>query len=115
MEILIVASLITSLLAGVAALFAPCCIGVLLPAYFASIFRQKRTVILMTLVFFFGLLVVFLPIGLGLGFMGNLFKQYHNTIYIIGSVFLFGLGSLLILGKQLSLPFHTKSPVKVTG
>ncbi len=115
MEALIIASLIAALLAGLAALFAPCCIGVLLPAYFASIFRQKRTVFLMTLVFFLGLLAVFLPIGLGLGFIGNIFKQYHNTIYVIGSLFLFALGCLLILGKQFSMPFHAKSPSKVTG
>jgi len=115
MEILIVASLITSLLAGVAALFAPCCIGVLLPAYFASIFRQKKTVFLMTLVFFFGLLAVFLPLGLGFGLLGQILKQYHNLIYGIGAGFLFLLGMFILLGFHFSLPFQTKSQIKVTG
>src|SRR3989344_8309247 len=115
MEILIVASLITSLLAGVAALFAPCCIGVLLPAYFASIFRQKKTVFLMTLVFFFGLLAIFLPLGLGFGLLGQILKQYHNLIYGIGAGFLFLLGMFILLGFHFSLPFQTKSQIKVTG
>lgn len=115
MDALIVASLVTATLAGLAALFAPCCIGVLLPAYFASIFRQKRTVLLMTVVFFLGLLAVFLPIGLGFGLIGDVFKQFHRTIYIIGSIFLFSLGSFLILGKHLSMPYNIGHKGKVTG
>ncbi len=115
MEILIIASLVTALLAGIAALFAPCCIGVLLPAYFASIFRQKKTILLMTLVFFFGLLAIFLPLGLGFGFIGQMLKQYHNLIYGIGAGFLFLLGISILLGYHFSLPFQTKSQIKVTG
>ena len=48
--VLVMASLVTAFIAGVAALFAPCCITVLLPAYLGSIFRQKATIMLMTLV-----------------------------------------------------------------
>ena len=39
METLIIASLVTAFIAGTAALFAPCCITVLLPAYLGSIFK----------------------------------------------------------------------------
>ena len=115
MEIIILAALITAYLAGVAALFAPCCIGVLLPAYFGSIFRQKKTILLMTLVFFFGLLAVFLPLGLGIGFLGELFKEYHNMIYLMASIFFLILAGIILLGFHMSLPFKTKSQVKVTG
>lgn len=115
MEVIILAALITAYLAGVAALFAPCCIGVLLPAYFGSIFRQKKTVVLMTFVFFFGLLTVFLPLGLGMGFLGQLFKEYHNIIYLVASVFFLILAGIILLGFHMSLPFKTKSNVKVTG
>ncbi len=115
MEIIILASLITAYLAGVVALFAPCCIGVLLPAYFGSIFRQKKTVILMTMIFFFGLLAVFLPLGLGMGFLGQLFKEYHNTIYLTASVFFLILAGIILLGFHMSLPFKTRFQVKVTG
>ena len=115
MEVIILAAFITAFLAGVAALFAPCCIGVLLPAYFGSIFRQKKTILIMTLVFFFGLLTIFLPLGLGMGFLGQLFKEYHNTIYIAASVFFLILAGIILLGYHMSLPFKTKSSLKVTG
>ncbi|KKT78169.1 MAG: Cytochrome c biogenesis protein transmembrane region, partial [Candidatus Giovannonibacteria bacterium GW2011_GWC2_44_8] len=78
METLIIASLITAFIAGIAALFAPCCITVLLPSYLGSIFREKRKVFLMTFVFFLGLLAVFLPLGMGAAGLGKLFSRYHD-------------------------------------
>lgn len=116
MEVLITASFLAAFIAGIAALFAPCCITVLLPTYFASIFRQKRTVFLMTFIFFLGLLAVFLPLGLGIGGLGQLFTQYHNTLYLIGAIFLLFLGAFILLGKHFSLPFsvpHTSG--KISG
>src|SRR3989344_2347675 len=74
------ASLITAFIAGIAALFAPCCITVLLPSYLGSIFREKRKVFLMTFVFFLGLLAVFLPLGMGAAGLGKLFSRYHDQI-----------------------------------
>ena len=104
MDLLISASFIASFFAGVAALFAPCCITVLLPTYFASIFKQKATVFLMTFVYFLGLLAIFLPLGLGVSFLTQIFSQYHDTIFLLGSVFLIFLGLSLLLGKQFALP-----------
>lgn len=113
MELLISASLISAFIAGIAALFAPCCITVLLPAYLGSIFKQRATVFLMTFVFFFGLLVLFLPLGVGFAGLGQLFSQYHNTIFIAGGLFLLTLGASILLGKHFSLPFHPRSNVPV--
>lgn len=115
MDVVLTAALITAYLAGVAALLAPCCIGVLLPAYFGSVFRQRRTVLLMTVVFSFGLLTVFLPLGLGMGYLGKLFKDYHNGIYLSASIFFIILAAIILLGVHISLPFRTKSQVKLTG
>src|SRR3990172_10269539 len=81
MDLLISASFIASFFAGIAALFAPCCITVLLPTYFASIFKQKATVFLMTFVYFLGILSIFLPIGMGVSFLAQIFSQYHDTIF----------------------------------
>lgn len=105
MDLLISASFIASFFAGVAALFAPCCITVLLPTYFASIFKQKATVFLMTFVYFLGILSIFLPLGLGVSFLTQIFSQYHDTIFLIGGIFLIFLGISLLLGQQFSLPF----------
>lgn len=108
-------SLVTAFIAGIAALFAPCCITVLLPTYLASIFRQKRTVFLMTFVFFLGLLVVFMPLGLGAGGLGQLFSQYHNIIFEAGGLFLLLLGISILLGRHFSLPFSIPLNTKVNN
>ncbi len=115
MEVLIVTSLITAFIAGLAALFAPCCISVLLPSYLGSIFKQKRKIMLMTFVFFLGLATVFLPLGLGVAALGQVFKEYHNVIYLIGASLLLYFGAVLLLGYHLSLKPFSAPGVKVTG
>lgn len=115
MDLLFSASFVASFFAGVAALFAPCCITVLLPTYFASIFKQRTTVFLMTFVYFLGLLTVFLPIGLGAGFLTQIFSQYHNIIFLAGAIFLIFLGVSLVTGKQLSLPSPVHPQLLSTG
>lgn len=112
MELLLSASIIAAFIAGVAALFAPCCITVLLPAYLASIFRERYKVFLMTFIFFLGILTVFLPIGLGAAALGQFFSQYHNTTFGIGGAFLILLGLILVTGKHLSMPFRVNPSLK---
>src|SRR3989338_3451010 len=111
--VLIIASLVTAFIAGIAALFAPCCITVLLPAYFGSIFRQKRTIMLMTFVFFMGLLAVFLPLGLGFATLGALFSKYHNLLFVSGGIFLLFLGISILLGMHFSWSFSSHPKMKV--
>ncbi len=112
MELLLSASIIAAFIAGVAALFAPCCITVLLPSYFASIFRERRQVFLMTFIFFLGILTVFLPIGFGAAALGRIFSRYHNIIFGIGGVFLAILGIILLTGRHFSLPFRVNPSLK---
>ena len=115
MEVFIGASLIVAFIAGIAALFAPCCITVLLPAYLGSIFRQKRTVFLMTFVFFLGLLSVFLPLGLGAAGLGQLFREYHGLSFISRGLFLLFLGATILLGRHFSFPFSINRGIRVGG
>lgn len=112
---LLLASLITAFIAGIAALLAPCCITVLLPSYLSSIFRQKRTVVAMTLVFFLGLLAVFLPLGLGFAGIGTLLSNNHDLIFIIGGTFLLLLGASILLGFHFSIPFTKHPKTKIAG
>jgi len=112
MDLIISASLIASFLAGIAALFAPCCITVLLPTYFASIFKEKTKVFLMTFIYFIGILTIFLPIGLGVSFLTQIFSQYHDTIFLLGGIFLLFLGLSLLLGQQFSLPFSVRPELR---
>lgn len=113
MELLIGTSLIAAFIAGIAALFAPCCITVLLPTYLASVFRERRTVFLMTFVFFLGLLTIFLPLGLGFAGLGQLLSSWHNTIFAIGAAALLFLGASLLLGKHFSMPFMPSSSMPI--
>lgn len=115
MELLISASFIAAFFAGIAALFAPCCITVLLPTYFASIFKQRSTIFLMTFVYFLGLLAVFMPIGLGASAVTQMFSTYHNIIFTFGSLFLILLGLTLVSGFQFSFPTLVHPQLRNSG
>lgn len=112
MELVATASFITAFFAGVAALFAPCCIGVLLPSYLASVFKTRTKIFLMTFVYYLGLLTVFLPLGLGMAGLGSLFSKYHAVFFTIGGLFMVLLGASLVLGKSFMLPIHVKPKLK---
>lgn len=105
-------SMIAAFVAGVAALFAPCCITVLLPSYLANVFRSKFKIFWMTFVFFLGILTVFLPIGLGASGLAQFFNNYHNRIFLIGGIFLMCLGLFMIFGKGFKLPMSVKANFK---
>lgn len=112
MDILVGTSLIAAFVAGVAALFAPCCITVLLPSYLGNIFREKYKIFFMTFVFFLGILTVFLPIGLGASYLAQLFSKYHNIIFTVGGIFLVVLGITMLLGKKFSTPTSIRDGMK---
>lgn len=104
MELVAAASFITAFIAGMAALFAPCCIGVLLPSYLASVFKTKTKIFLMTFVFYLGILTIFLPIGLGIASLSSFFSDYHGAIFTLAGLFMVLLGLALLLGKSVMLP-----------
>ncbi len=112
METLVGTSLIAAFVAGVAALFAPCCITVLLPSYLGNIFREKYKIFFMTFVFFLGVATVFLPIGLGASYLAQLFSKYHNIIFSIGGIFLILLGVTMLLGKKFATPTSVRDGMK---
>lgn len=112
METLVGTSLVAAFVAGVAALFAPCCITVLLPSYLGNIFKEKYKIFFMTFVFFLGMATVFLPIGLGASFLAQLFNKYHNTIFSVGGIFLIALGLSMLLGKKFAAPVYLRDGMK---
>lgn len=103
MDIIFSASIIAAFLAGTVALFAPCCITVLLPAYLASAFKEKRNILKMTFVFFAGISVILVPIGLGAAGLAQLFRDFHREMYIFGGLLMIALGIFAFLGKGLTL------------
>ena len=69
----------------------------------------------MTLVFFLGLLAVFLPLGLGFASIGTLFSKSHDWLFIVGGIFLLMLGASILLGLHFSLSFTKHPKTKITG
>ncbi len=97
-------SVVAAVVAGSIALFAPCCISVMLPAYFASSFQNRRLLVAMTFLFAAGIATVILPIAMGAQALRNLFVTEHTPIYVIGGLLLLGFGAYTLLGGQMHLP-----------
>lgn len=113
MDIIFSASIIASFLAGMVALFAPCCITVLLPAYLASAFREKKNILKMTLIFFAGISAVLVPIGLGAAGLAQIFRDFHKELYIFGGLFMLLLAVMSVLGKGISMPLPKRIQAKM--
>ena len=108
MSILFGGSILVAFIAGMIALFAPCCISVLLPAYFASTFQNRRKIIGMTFIFGAGIATVIVPLVLGFSYVINLINAQHGLIYLIGGLFMLSLGVYLLLGGQFHMPVHSR-------
>lgn len=104
METLFQLSLLASFIAGMVALFAPCCITFLLPAYFANIFKEKKHVVLMTFIYSLGIFTIMLPVVLGAKALTQLFFNLHDQTYIIGGLFLILVGFSALIGFKLPMP-----------
>lgn len=108
-------SLAAAAVAGSIALFAPCCISVMLPAYFATSFQNRRTLVAMTFLFAAGIGTVVLPIALGAAALRQLITEQHTTVYFVGGLFLVGLAAYLLLGGKMRLPMPGASRGARTG
>lgn len=104
-DVLLGSSVLGGFIGGVLALFAPCCITVLLPSYFAATFRNVGTLLRMTFLFGAGVAVVILPIALGLAALGQLFSSYHTVLFLVGGIFLLALGVMTLRGRGFEVPF----------
>ncbi len=105
-------SVIAAVVAGTIALFAPCCISVMLPSYFASSFQNRRLLTAMTFLFGAGVATVILPIALGASALRQLFLQEHTAIYVAGGLLMLALGSYTLLGGRISLPMPGRSATR---
>src|SRR6266700_4328864 len=97
-------AVLAAVIAGAIALFAPCCISVMLPAYFASSFQNPRLLVAMTFLFAAGIATVILPIAMGASVLRQLLTTQHTPIYVIGGILMLLLGGYLLLGGQIHLP-----------
>ncbi len=103
-ELLLGTTLLASFLGGLVALLAPCCISVMLPAYFATGFRNHGGVVPATLVFGGGVATVILPIGLGATALSRLLIEQHTVVFLIGGVLMLLGGVAMLVGWKPNLP-----------
>ncbi|GMQ93816.1 MAG: hypothetical protein BMS9Abin12_1296 [Acidimicrobiia bacterium] len=104
-------SLLAAFLAGSVALFAPCCITVLFPAYLSAAVRNSRwRLIPLTFIFATGIAVVLVPVTLGLGLLTRGLLKYQGAIYITGGVLMLVLAALALSGRGWTLPIMRGSP-----
>lgn len=97
-------SVIAAMVAGTVALFAPCCISAMLPAYFATAFQNRRKLIAMTFLFGAGVATVILPIALGAAFLQRLLLNEHTVIYVVAGALLLALAAYVLAGGRIHVP-----------
>ena len=108
-------SVVAAVVAGSVSLFAPCCISIMLPAYFSSAFQNRRALVAMTFLFATGVATVILPIAVGAAFLQRLFVSEHTPIYTGAGVLLLALAGYMLAGGRLHLPMPGRRASGRTG
>lgn len=90
-------SLISAFIGGVLALLSPCA-ALLLPAFFGSTVGAGSRLILHGLIFYVGMLLVLIPLGMGAGTLGALFTSHRGAIVLVASAILIVLGIVQFFG-----------------
>ncbi len=107
--------MLAATVAGVIALFAPCCISVMLPAYFASSFQNRRVLVAMTFLFAAGIATVILPLAMGASVLRRLITDQHTVVYVVGGLLMVGLAAYVLLGGRIHLPMPGRRAGGKTG
>lgn len=108
-------SVVAAVVAGMIALFAPCCISVMLPAYFASSFQNRGLLVAMTFLYSAGIATIILPLALGAAALRQLITIGHTPIYLVGGLLMLGLAAYTVLGGQVHLPMPGREASGNTG
>jgi cytochrome c-type biogenesis protein len=108
-------SVVAAVLAGAIALFAPCCVSVMLPAYFATAFQNRRRLVAMTFLFAAGVATIILPIALGAAAVQRLITSGHAAIYTTAGALMLVLAAYTLLGGRLRLPMPGRRAGARTG
>ncbi len=112
-SLLMAGSLAAAFAAGMVAFFAPCCAGVMMPAYLAAIGGGRRMrVARLTAVYIAGVSLVVLPITLGAAALASYVSRWHAQMFTIGGLMMIGVAVALWRGTM--LPVDMPQP-KLTG
>ena len=110
-QVLLGTALLVSFLGGVVALLAPCCVSVMLPAYFATGFGRRSGIAAATGVFAAGVATLIVPIGLGASALSAALPAHHLLIFSIGGAAMLAGGIAVLAGWKPMLPMPSlRSP-----
>ena len=97
-------SVIVSFAGGIIALFAPCCISYLLPAYLGAIVKERSRRVLGTTLYTLGIATFMVPTTLGFWAFLRFYQDNHTLVYVIGGVVMIALGVYSVSGLEWKLP-----------
>jgi cytochrome c biogenesis protein CcdA len=110
-QVLFGSVLLISFLGGVVALLAPCCVSVMLPAYFATGFGRRSGIAAATGAFAAGVATLIVPIGLGASALSAAVPAHHLLIFSVGGALMLAGGAAVLAGWKPMLPMPSlRSP-----
>ena len=113
MSLLLGGSLAAAFAAGMVAFFAPCCAGVMLPAYLAAVGGGHRwRVARLSALYVAGVAMVVLPITLGAAAIASVVSRWHAQLFTLGGLMMIGVAVALWRGTMLAV--HLPQP-KLSG
>lgn len=120
MSVLLAGSVAAAFAAGMVAFFAPCCAGVMMPAYLAAIGGGRRLRIArLTAIYVAGVALVVLPITLGAAAAASYLSRWHPQLFALGGLMMIGVAFALWRGTMLPVdvpqPRLTGSTLSVLG
>ncbi len=110
-QVLFGSALLISFLGGVVALLAPCCVSVMLPAFFATGFSRRTGIVAATGAFAAGVATLIVPAGLGASALSAALPAHHLLIFSIGGAAMLAGGAAVLAGWKPVLPMPSlRSP-----
>jgi cytochrome c biogenesis protein CcdA len=97
-------------LGGLASLLSPCS-ALLLPSFFAYAFDRLGLLIRRTVAFWAGLCLVLVPLGAGVGAVGDAVTRHRTEVTVIGGIVVLGFGVMTLIGKG----FGSSAAQRLTG
>lgn len=109
-QLLTSGTVLAAFFGGLVALLVPCCVSVMLPAYFASGFRRRSRILVMTFVFGGGVGTIILPIALGASFLSSLVLAHHTPVFATGGALMIAGGLAMFFGWTMKIPMPGWAP-----
>ena len=91
------------------------CSALLLPAFFAYAFQSRKALVGKTAVFYAGLCVTLVPLGMGISAVSRLFYGQRSTLITVAGIVIILLGVMQLLGRGFELGPLSRLSGKVRG